>query len=1030
MKTKSLFLAAVCFAGASVAYAQTNSTVKGVVVDEFGEPLMGAKVVQAGTNNGVATDINGQFTLTVPKGAQLTTSYVGFVTTTVTEKGQLKIVLTEDKKQLNDVVVIGYGTQRKEAVTGSVASVSSEKLMENPSSNITQALQSRIAGVEMTQINSQPGAEMQIRIRGQRSLSASNDPLIVLDGIPFLGQLSDINPSDIKSLDILKDASATAIYGSRGANGVIIITTNKGGLNRPAKVTYNGYVNFKTLFNEYPMMKGEKYAQMRKMAGKYGNGLDESDDVDTDWQSMWYKTGISHNHNLTVSGGTNTGSYSFGGSYTHDEGVIPTQAFNRLTLRANLEQKIGKNVKVGLSSTNTYNTREGMQVGMYGILQMSPLTNPYNEDGTMKSIVHMSSDDVFLITKDVLENNKESYLQDNRNIATYNTIFGEISCPWVEGLKYRVNVGLNYRGGKNGSFTGKGFNSTDVNNPSSASLTQFDYMNYAVENLLTYDRTFNEKHTINAVALYSAEQTRYTSNSISSRDVPEYHQFYSIGNGSKDVTVSPNSPYSLTGLLSWMGRVMYNYDNRYMLSVAVRSDGSSRLAAGHKWHTYPAVSAGWNIAKEKFMENVGWVNSLKFRVGYGQTANQAISPYTTLGALGTTPYNFGDLGEQSYTTGYYPTKLANKELGWEYSETYNVGLDFSLLGGRLTGTLEYYKMNTHDLLLNVGLPSTAGVSSYTANVGKTQNKGFEATINGVIFDDYNGWTWEAGINLSANRNKLVELADGSDRDEGNGWFVGHPIDVLYDYEKIGLWNSEDPDYQYFDILEPGGNEGMIKVKGGYYTEEEKAAGTIPEGKNVGDPRAIGPQDRQIISLEPKFTGGFNTRVAYKNWDLNIIGAFQCGGKLISTLYSGNGYLNMLTGRRGQVDVDYWTPENKDAKYPKPGGIQSGDNPKYSSTLGLFDGSYVKIRTITVGYNFKGNWMRKAGIGNLRAYATIQNPFIIYSPYYSESGLDPEPNSMSNQGQFHAVTMGGHALPVVGTNSPCTRNYLIGLNLSF
>ncbi len=1012
--------------------AQQGKVVNGVVSDNQG-PLPGATVVEKGTLNGVTTDINGKFSLKVKPGATLVISYIGYVTQEVVVGTQqtVKVKLKEESRLLNEVVAIGYGTQRKEAITGSVVNVSGEKLNENPASNITQALQNRIAGVDMQQTNSQPGAEMQIRIRGQRSLSASNDPLIVLDGIPFLGNLSDINPTDIKSLDVLKDASATAIYGSRGANGVIIITTNKGSYDSPAKVTYNGYVSFKTLFNEFPMMSGEKYSEMRKLAGKFQNGVDEHDGNNYNWQKDFYQTGISHNHNLTVSGGSGTGTYSFGGTYSHDEGVIPTQAFDRITLRTNIDQKIGDYVRVGLSSVNTYNKRNGMHLGLYGILQMSPLVDPSNLTDPTGRVAHMASDDVWFITKDRIEDNKDSWLQHNTNVGTFNTLFAEVACPWVDGLKYRINLGLNHRSNKTGGFTGKGINTVNVNEPSSQSMQQSEYTNYAVENVLSYDRTFNEKHNISAVGLYSVEQTRYTSNHMSSRDVPEYFQYYNIGAGKSDVTVNPNyQNYWQAGLMSWMGRVMYSYDNRYMVSAALRSDASSRLAKGHQWHTYPAISAGWNIAKESFMADQDLVDNLKLRVGYGQTANQAISAYTTLGALGTTPYNFGDLGDQSYDTGYYPTKLANKELGWEYSETYNFGVDFSLFKGRLSGTLEYYVMNTHDLLLNVSLPSSAGVSSYMANVGKTQNKGLEATINGVIFENKNGWTWEAGINLSANRNKLVELADGNDRDEGNGWFVGHPIDVLYDYEKVGLWNSDDPEYQYLQTFEPGGNEGMIKVKGGYYTQEEADAGAIPEGSKVGDRRAINPYDRQIIDLEPDFVGGFNTRVAYKNFDLNIIGAFQCGGKLISTLYSGNGYLNMLTGRRGQVDVDYWTPENKDAKYPAPGGIQSGDNPKYSSTLGIFNGSYVKIRTITLGYNFKGDWMKRAGIGSLRAYATIQNPFIIYSPYYSESGLDPEPNSMSNQGQFHAVAMGGHALPVVGTNAPCTRNYLIGLNLSF
>ena len=808
-----------------------------------------------------------------------------------------------------------------------------------------------------------------------------------------------------------------------------MVTTNKGSLDTPAKVTYNGYVNFKTLFNKFPMMEGEKYVQMRKLAGKYTNGLDERDDVNTDWQDLFFENGVSHSHDITVSGGTQSGTYSFGGSYNHDEGVIPTQKFDRFTLRANIEQKIGNFVRVGLSSTNTYNTKEGTQLGVYNALNMSPITDPYNADGSLKRVVHLGSDDIFVLTKDVIKANEEQWRQDTNTLATYNSLFGEIECPWLQGLKYRVNLGLNYRGTQIGGFTGKGFNSVNEKELSSASMQNQTYKNYAVENVLSFDRTFNDKHQLNLVGMFSAEQTRYTQTHMSGRNVPDYFQYYNIGAATQDVTVNPDwNKYWQAGLLSWMGRVMYSYDNRYMISAAVRADASSRLASGHQWHTYPALSLGWNIAREKFMENLNWIDNLKIRVGYGQTANQAIDAYTTLGSLGTTKYNFGPTG---YATGYYPNALANKELGWEYSETYNYGLDFSFFNGRLSGTLEYYTMQTKDVLNKVNLPSTGGVSSYTANIGKTENKGFEASLNGIILDKKNGWTWEAGVNISLNRNKLVKLASGEGgRDEGNGWFEGYPIDVLYDYEKVGLWNTDDPDWQYFEIMEPGGNEGMIKVNGGRYTEAEQKAGTIPEGKNVGDPRAVGPQDRQIISLEPDFVGGFNTRIAYKNIDLNIIGAFQCGGKLISTLYGGSGYLNLLTGRRGNVDVDYWTPENKGAEFPRPGGIQSGDNQKYASTLGLFDGGYLKIRNITLGYNFSGEWMKKVGISTLRLYAAVQNPFIISSSYYSMSGLDPEPNSLSNQGQFHATQIGGHALPVVGTNAPCTRNYLIGLNLSF
>ena len=1021
-KMKSLWvLIALCLFPV-VAYAQSIS-VSGTVVDELGEPILGANIIQKGTTNGVLTDIDGNFSLKAPNGATLVVSYIGYETVEVKVTGTkpMQIVLAEDVKALEDVVVIGYGTQRKEAITGSVASVSSAKLMENPSSNITQALQNRIAGVDMQQTNTQPGAEMRIRIRGQRSLSASNDPLIVLDGIPFLGSLSDINPSDIKSMDILKDASSTAIYGSRGANGVIMITTNKGSMGTPAKVSYNGYVGFKTLFNPFPMMNGEEFTAMRKLAGKYTNGVDEVDGVNTDWQDMFYQTGISNSHDVTVSGGTQGGSYSFGAGYMHDEGVIPTQAFDRISVRANLDQKIGKYVRMGLSSTNTYNTTDGSQIGMYGVLQMSPIADPYNADGTMKRVVHLASDDVFVINKDILEGMKDTWLNHKQTLGTYNTLFGEVEAPWVPGLKYRINVGLNYRATKTGAFTGTGANSANENQVNSASIQHSEYMNWAVENVLTYDKTIADKHNINVVGMYSAEQTTYTQSHMSSQDIPaEYFQYFNIGAGRQNVTVNPNyQNYWQAGLVSWMGRIMYDYDGRYMASVALRSDASSRLAKGHQWHTYPAVSMGWNIGREEFMKDYEWIDNLKIRAGYGQTSNQAINPYTTLGTLGTTPYNFGDEGDPSYAMGYYPSKLANQELGWEYSSTWNYGIDFSLLNSRLSGTIEYYTMKTKDILLNVSLPSTAGVSSYMANIGETENKGFEMTLNGTIIDNKNGWTWEAGFNVAANRNKLTALASGADRDEGNGWFVGHPIDCIYDYVYDGLWNEGDKDYEYLQTLEPGGNEGMIKVK---YDIERDA-----NGKPT---RSVGPDDRQIISLEPKFVGGFNTRVAWKNIDLNIIGAYQVGGKLVSTLYGGSGYLNLLTGRRGNVKVDYWTPENKDAKYPKPGGIQSGDNQKYASTLGIFDGSFCKIRTITLGYNFDKKLLKHTGLSALRAYFTVQNPFVISSDYYKESKLDPEPNSMSNQGQFHATQLGGHAIPVVGTNAPCTRNYLIGLNVSF
>ena len=998
----------------SVASVQQTKQATGQVSDSQG-PLIGATVMEKGTNNGTVTDFNGNFSLSVKPGATLVVSYVGYVSQEIKAGDNVRVNLKEDGHVVNEVVVIGYGTQRREAVTGSVANIGGEKLNQIAATNAAQALQGRVAGVLMTQTSSKPGAEMQIRIRGQRSLTASNDPLIVLDGIPFMGQLSDINPADIKSMDILKDASATAIYGSRGANGVIIITTVKGAQGTPAKVTYNGYVSFKKVFHKYPMMDGPKFSKMRQLAGLYQNSLDESESTNTDWQDLYYQTGVSYNHDLSVAGGTNGGSYSFGAGYYKDESVVPTEGYDRVSIRGNFDQTVGKYFRFGLSTNNSYRKTQGVN-NMYAVLCSSPLSSPYDENGNLKRYNSLPADDQVVVTKETVERDKDVWLSENKGIGSYNTLFAEVKCPWIEGLSYRINVGLNFRSSKSGSFTGTGINNKDANAVNSGSVYENQTRNWAVENLLTYDHTFAEKHNLNVVAMYSAEQTTYEQTGASAQEIPaDYFQYYALDKATGQANLTGYN-YWQSGLISWMGRVMYSYDNKYMISAALRSDASSRLAKGHQWHTYPAVSAGWNIARESFMENLTWIDNLKFRVGYGETSNQSINPYSTLGGLAIRNYNFGN--GTNYKAGYYVNSLPNPELGWEYSKTWNFGLDFSFFNGRLSGSFEYDTQKTNDILLSVKLPDTSGVSSYTGNIGKTQNKGWEFSLNGIIIDNKNGWNWEAGINFYQNRNELVELASGADRDEGNLWFVGHPIDVIYDYEYQGLWQAGEE--AAMNILEPGGNVGMIKVK---YTGDYDANG-LPT-------RQIDASDRQIMSMEPDLVGGFNTTVGYKGFDLTVIGSFQIGGKLISAIHSSNGYLNMLTGRRNNLDVDYWTPENTGAKYPKPGGIQSGDNPKYGSTLGYFNAGYLKFRAITLGYNFQNiKAVKDLGISRLRLYATVQNPFVLFSPFNNESGLDPETNSWSNENTAVGYSFGSHRMPIVGYNTPATRNFIFGVNVTF
>jgi TonB-dependent starch-binding outer membrane protein SusC len=994
--------------------------ISGIITDSnSGETLPGVSIKAEGTNTGAISDVNGKYVLKTQKNSIIEFSFMGYISQSVTivDQTTIDVVLVADVKKLNEIIVVGYGVQRKEAVTGSVASIRGDVLREMPSANISQALQGRVAGVDMEQTSSKPGAEMQIRIRGVRSLNASNDPLVVLDGIPFAGSIGDLDPNDIKSIDILKDASATAIYGSRGANGVLLVTTNKGKNGQKARVSYNGYYGLKSVFAKYPMMNGSEFAKLRAAAGTAKNTLDESDTNNTDWQDLLYKTGTLTNHELGLSGGNEKGNYNAGMGYYRDEAVVPLQNYTRYSLRTSIDQEVSGHIRLGFSTNTNYAITNGYSLGSVGTaLASSPLANIYNADGSLKrSYLQATSGAQWVSTRTTLEALGDQYIDQTRALSTYNTAFGEVKIPGVEGLKYRANIGLNYRQSNYGNYVGQGVFSGNASTLSSAAITNEHTLNWAIENLLTYDRTFAEKHMFNVVVLYSSEQTTYYKSHVSATDIPsDAFQFYNLGYANVTPTVDPSQQdYKMSGLMSWMGRAMYSYDDRYMLGLTYRSDASSRLAAGHKWHSYPAISAGWNIMKESFMSGLTMIDNLKLRVGYGQTSNQAVDPYKTLGLLSTQAYNFGPT---TYSTGYYVSQLPNTNLGWEFSETWNYGLDFSLLKHRLSGTVEYYAMNTKNVLLDVNLAPTSGVSSYTANVGKTQNKGWELTLNGVILDNPNGLTWEVGFNLYANHNKLVALSSGRTNDKSNWWFVGHPINVIYDYKKVGLWQQND---QYMSTLEPGGNVGMIKVQ---YTGTYNADGSPT--------RAIGADDQQVMDLEPNFQGGFNTRIGYKGFDLSVVGAFQNGGILNSTLYGSGSYLNNDNARSSNnVKIDYWTPTNTGAKYPKPGGI-GGDNPKYGSTLGYFSASYLKIRTISFGYNFMQKWMKSVGAQNLRLYCTVQNPFVFFSPYKNESGMDPETNSYGNENAAVPLSSNLKRLLTLGTNTPSTRNYLVGINLTF
>ena len=1030
-----IFLLVLSVFSGFIANAQNGTTVSGVVSDDTG-PLLGVTVIVQGTNNGTTTDFDGRYTLeNVSSDATLQFSFLGYEGQEIQVNGrnEIDIVLVEDTESLDEVVVIGYGTQRRESVTGSVVSVDGEELNEVKTANFQEALIGRAAGVNISTNSTRPGASPQVRIRGTRSLSGNNDPLIVLNGIPFSGGLSDISPNDIASLDILKDASATAIYGSRGANGVILITTKSGRQGQKATFSYNTYYATKEVFSKYPLMNASQLIQLRADVAAHPNqngtpiyalGGDEDLANDTDWQDLLYGPGMQTSHDISVQGGSEKGSYNMGLGYFKETSVVPEDVFERFSLRAQVDQEVGSLFRFGLNSVLNFNKASSI-VGIGDAISASPLLSPYDENGDFLQSVRLQTeaDNLWIPTRNEINRIGDRRSNEQLDFGAYNNLYGEVKIPWVEGLKFRLNLGLNFRTSRDGNFTGQGvFNYNDVN-PSSASYNSSNTRDYVIENQILYDRTFAEKHQVNFVGLFSAQQTKFDNVGLTAQNIPnESSLWYNLDSALTEDITSYGTGYSATGLLSYMGRIMYQYDDRYLLTATLRADGSSRLAPGNKWVTYPAVSVGWNIGNEAFMDDVSWVNLLKLRAGYGETSNQAIAPYSVQGRLSTVNYNFGS----TFATGYFVNQLPNPNLGWEFSETYNYGLDFRLFNNRLSGAFEYYITKTNDILYTLGLPSTSGVGNVTSNIGATENKGFELSLNGTILDNPDGFTWDVGVNLYSNQNKITSLASGQLRDEGNLWFVGSPINVIFDYDRLGLWNEDDEGFEYLQQFEPGASgPGMIRVR---YTGEYNE-----DGSPV---RAIGADDRIIIDPTPDFQGGFNTRLAYKNIDLSMVGTFQKGGTLVSTLYSSNGYLNLLTGRGNNVDVDYWTPSNTDARYPAPGGIQSGDNQKYASTLGYFDASYLKIRSLTLGYNFDPNFTSGIGLDRLRIYASAQNPFVFFSPFHDESGLDPEITNSGVDGngnrQNVAVNTGNvsRGIQTIGTNVPSTRNYLVGLNISF
>ncbi|WP_291041985.1 TonB-dependent receptor [Dyadobacter sp. 50-39] len=1025
--------------------------VTGKVTGETGEGLPGASILIKGTARGTSADENGNFRIAIPDDANtvLVFSLVGYASKEVVAGNQkiINVTLAPDHKVLEEVVVVGYGTQRKRDVTGSVVSVSESTLKEVPAPNLVSQLKGRAAGVSIISNGSTPGSQGQIRIRGNRTLTTSSGssdgldgPLVVVDGIPF-GGLNDINPDDILSLEVLKDASATAIYGSRGAGGVILVTTKRGKIGKPV-FSYDGYHGETRIMGKFNVMNGPEYAQFKTDAAKYNRSSPGTsgylltpkeqealaNGVSTDWQDLIYKPGFMSNHQLGMQGGVENTQYSLGLGYFNETGIIPNQNFQRFNLRATIDQRIGKNIKIGLNTLNTltYQNTPGGGGVPGGLVRLTPLASPYNADGTVNTFPSEGSIDAAGVSPLTIMTKKDSYLGRTRSVRTFNSLYAEVNI--LPGLKYRFNAGLNFSqsnyNGYNGPLTY--FNSATVQSSSTAEISNTEYWDVNLQHLLYYDKTFADKHKLGFTALYEYTKNHSLGSRFTVTGVPADYiktSNFSLASGQPVANSDFGNSFSETGLLSYMGRLNYSFDDRYLLTLTLRRDGSSTLSPGNQYFNYPAIGIGWNVIEERFMKSIAFVSNLKLRGGWGVSGNRNVGAYSTLGALSAGYYNFGT-GTAGQQLAYTVTSLPASNLSWQSTSQVDIGIDFGFLNNRITGSVDWYHQKTKDILLSVPLPPSNGAGSTLKNLGRTEGKGLEVAATFEIARKPKGFNWSVDATYFFNREKITQLTTPQEKANlGAGWFVGQPLSVIYDYKKLGIWQLSDAENGTLaKQVSPVQYPGQIRV------EDLNADGKIDAS------------DRQILgNFQPKWEGGLTNRFSFKNFDASIVTYARMGMKVLVPYLTGNstgsgGFAFFNQSRVNQVKVDYWTDTNPTNAFPAPDASNAVAN--FGSTLGYYDGSFIKCRSINLGYTFASNIVKKIGATSARIYVNLTNPFIIYSPLVKDNlAVDPEGNSYaSGQSTLNPQGASERGAPerqiAVNLNNPPVRQFTVGVNLKF
>lgn len=993
-----VFLFSVALAGLSPkAFAQSSYTVVGRVLDSKSIPLPGATVKVDGLQQGTVADANGSFKITLNSPATLVVSFTGMVPKRVqvsSSNSQIEVNLADGGKQLNDVVIVGYGTQRRADVTGSVASVPKSRLSQLPVTNVLQALEGAVPGVNITTVSSVPGGQPVALVRGQNSITASSDPFIVVDGIPLSktgGTLNDINPNDIASMEILKDASAAAVYGTNGSNGVIIITTKRGASGKPV-IRYSGYGGWENYAHKLeprdPASFTQKYLdylsqnnlkqQFTEPVYNNGERANYAAGKTVDWLNAVSQQGYMQNHNLSVQGGSEDVKYYISGDYLKQKGVLQGYQYQRVSFRSNLDINVTKFLTVGTSAYVTNNNYDGGRVNLLFATALSPYGNIYNPDGTF-AIYPQAPEQLYTnpflgLTTDVL----------NRSVNMVGNGYAEVKFGGIlKGLKYRLNTSYNFLPTRKSTYSGR-----LANTPLGSAFTRnTETTSYTIDNLLYYVRDF-DKSRIDFTGLYGAQRRRYVLTDAGATGF--VNDALSYNNLIAGATPNVNSFSNRYALNYQMARLVYSYDQRYVATFTVRRDGSAVFGANtDKFGTFPSAALAWNISNEAFMKSVKFVNILKLRGSYGKAGNEAINVYGTITTDRTVRYPFNGTAY----TGVQADNLGNANLVWEASKPLNIGVDFSLFNSRVNGTVDVYNTTNSGLLLRRGLPAITGYANVFDNIGKTRNRGIEVTLNTKNVQ-LNKFSWESNIVFAANKNKIVDLYGDQQSDVGNRWFIGSPVSVIYDYKMTGVWQTgEDTSKQ-----DPGAKPGDLKF-----------ADTNGDGR-------ITPDDRVVLGqIQPKWTGGLSNTFRYSNLSLTVF--IQTAQGMLRNNADYN-YADEAGRRNTPAEIGYWTPTN---------GSQEFQSLAYTNTRGYGyprNASYTRLKDITLSYTVPQNVANKLGLSTLSVYASGRN----LHTWTKWIGWDPEQtyytrgsgNSNNNQIAFDADFT---------NNYPVTRTIVFGLNIS-